>query len=151
MQEAVDFLITVGPLGMFVAAFLAGSILPFSSELVLVGLLEAGSDATGLVLWGTAGNVLGGMLNYYIGSLGREEWITQWLKLSPERLERGRRYVRRYGAWLGLLAWAPVVGEMFTVAMGYLRTNLLASIAAITAGKYLRYQLIVSAWLAARG
>ena len=44
MQEIVDALIQIGPAGMFVAAFLAGSFFPFSSELVMLGLLEAGAD-----------------------------------------------------------------------------------------------------------
>lgn len=150
MQEAIDALIQIGPAGMFVAAFLAGSILPFSSELVMLGLIEAGSDPVSLVIWGSVGNTLGGMVNYFIGSCGRKEWITRFAKVAPEKLERGKRQVRRYGAWAGLLAWIPIVGEVFTVAMGYMRTNLLLSIATIAAGKYARYQIIVSTWLAAR-
>lgn len=150
MQEAVDFLINAGPAGMFVAAFLAGSVLPFSSELVMFGLMEAGSDPISLLIWGTLGNTLGGMVNYFIGTCGREEWITRYAKVAPEKLERGKRQVRRYGAWAGLLAWVPVVGEVLTVAMGYMRTNLLLSLATIATGKYLRYQVVVSAWLAAR-
>lgn len=101
MQEIVDALIQIGPAGMFVAAFLAGSFFPFSSELVMLGLLEAGADATSLLVWGTIGNTLGGLFNYGVGSMGKEEWVTRRLKISPEKLRRGKVYVRHYGAWAG--------------------------------------------------
>ena len=96
MQEIVDALIQIGPAGMFVAAFLAGSFFPFSSELVMLGLLEAGADATSLLVWGTIGNTLGGLFNYGVGSMGKEEWVTRRLKISPEKLHRGKVYVRHY-------------------------------------------------------
>lgn len=148
MQALIDQLIAYGPAGMFVAAFLAGSFLPFSSEVVMVGLLGAGVDPTALLVWGTVGNVLGSVLNYGIGTLGREEWITHYAHVSPEKLERGKGYVQRYGAWAGLLAFLPALGTLIVVAMGYLRTPRLATFLTITGSKYLRYQLIVSAYLA---
>ncbi len=145
MDAIVDFLVAHGLLGMFVSAFLAGSILPFSSEVVMAALQLGGADPWGLLVWGTLGNTLGGLLNYCIGRLGREEWITRYARVSPERLERGRRWVRRYGAWAGLLSWLPVAGELITVAMGYLRVNWPASIAAILVGKALRYYVVIFA------
>lgn len=149
MENIIGLLTSYGAAGMFAAAFLAGSFLPFSSEVVMLGLLEAGADPSVLLLWGTAGNVLGGGFNYAIGSLGREEWITRYTKVSPEKLERGKRYVRRYGVWAGLLAWVPLLGSLITVALGYLRTNLPLTLLTIAFGKFARYQVLVSTWLAA--
>ena len=88
---------------MFVAAFLAGSFFPFSSEVVMLTLLAAGASPAGLLLWGTAGNVLGSLFNYYVGTLGREEWITRWTKrnaLSPENLTWHMRAESMAGALL---------------------------------------------------
>ena len=133
---------------MFVAAFLAGSFFPFSSEVVMVGLLAAGTDPSDLLLWGTAGNTLGSLFNYGVGSLGRDEWITRFTKVSPEKLERGKRWVRRYGAWAGLLAWLPLLGSVITVAMGFLRVKPIYAMAAVAVGKYLRYWLLIQAWIA---
>ena len=45
-----------GYAGLFIAAFLAGSILPFSSEVVLGLLLVAGYSTWGCVVSATAGN-----------------------------------------------------------------------------------------------
>lgn len=146
MEALVNLLIAYGGPGMFVAAFLAGSILPFSSELVLVGLLAAGANPWGLVIWGTAGNTLGSLVNYGIGRLGREEWITRFSGVKPERLAQGMARVRRYGAWAGLLSWLPVMGEVLTVAMGYLRINFLLTVLTVTAGKFFRYWLIMRAY-----
>ena len=134
---------------MFISAVLAGNVFPFSSEIVILGLLAAGGDATTLIITATAGNVAGAMINYYIGTLGKEEWIVKYLHLSPEKQAKGRRIVDRYGFWAGLLAWIPFLGSLTTVSMGYLRTNLPLSLLSITLGKYVRYQIIVSAWLAA--
>ena len=116
-----DLLTHYGATGMFAAAFLAGSFFPFSSEAVLLALLAAGAPPEALLLSATAGNTLGSLFNYGVGSLGREEWITRYTKVSPEKLERGKRWVRRYGAWAGLLAWLPLLGSVITVAMGFLR------------------------------
>ncbi len=149
MDAIVNFLVEAGPAGMFVAAFLAGSILPFSSELVLMGLLGAGADPVALLVCGTAGNVLGGWLNFFIGRMGRIGWITRFTGITAERLERGLKPVRRYGAWMGLLSFVPVAGDLLTVAMGYLRTPPWLSLPAIAIGKYARYQAIVSTWTAA--
>lgn len=145
MDAIVAFLIEYGSLGMFIAGFLSGSILPFSSEVVLVGLLAGGANVWGLLIWGTIGNSLGSYVNYIIGTLGKEEWITKYAGVPPEKLQRGMKYVHRYGAWAGLLSWVPVVGELITVAMGYLRINQLASVTTIVVGKFLRYVALAMA------
>ena len=74
--------------------------------------------------------------------MGKEEWVTRRLKISPEKLRRGKVYVRHYGAWAGLLSWIPIFGSVVTIAMGYVRTSILSSIVSILLGKYLRYQTL---------
>lgn len=148
MDAFIEILINYGGPGMFVAAFLAGSFFPFSSEVVMLGLLTAGTDPSDLLLWGTAGNTIGSLFNYGVGSLGREEWIVRWTKVSPEKLEKGKRWVRDYGAWAGLLAWIPLLGSVITVAMGFLRVKLFYSILMIGIGKYIRYWILINAYLA---
>lgn len=148
MEEFIGTLIAHGGIGMFVAAFLAGSFFPFSSEVVMLGLLEAGTPPDDLLLWGTAGNTLGSLFNYGVGSMGREEWITKRLKTKPERVERAKRWVRRYGCWAGLLAWLPIMGSVITIALGFLRAKLIYSMILIAVGKYIRYWILIRAYLA---
>ncbi len=145
MDALIQFLIDHGAGGMFWAAFLSGSVFPCSSEVVMVGLYEMGVAANLLLIYGTVGNVLGSILNYGVGMLGREEWIERFLKVSPEKLERGKKYVRKYGCWAGLIAWLPVLGELVTVAMGYMRVNACYSLMVITFAKFIRYYILMQA------
>lgn len=149
MDAFIATLVQYGGGGMFIAAFLAGSFIPFSSEVVMLGLLAAGADPGELLLWGTAGNTLGSLFNYSVGSMGRMEWIARWTKVSPEKLERGQRWVRRYGAWAGLLAWLPLLGSVITVALGFLRVRVAYAMTTVAIGKYLRYWVLVRAYVAA--
>lgn len=144
MDAILTFLTAHGVAGMFVAAFLAGSILPLASEVVLAALLVAGVPPMQLLLSASVGNTLGSITNYGIGRLGKENTIEHWLKIKPKDLERGKKYVRRFGFWGGLLAWVPVIGELITVAMGYLRTNFIWTAIMIFIGKFARYWIIIA-------
>lgn len=145
MDAVLHFFIENGTVGMFISALLAGSVFPLSSEIVLAGLVAAGVAPLELLFSASVGNTLGSCVNYWIGSLGRDEWIERWTKIKPERLERGKRYVRRFGFWIGLVAWIPVLGELVTVALGYLRTNFPLTVVTIFFGKFFRYWVIIAA------
>lgn len=151
MDQFLSILTSYGGLGMFVAAFLAGSFFPFSSEVVMLALLSAGVDPGELLLWGTGGNVLGSLFNYGVGSLGRPEWIQKRWRISPEKFEKAQKLIRRFGPWAGFLAWLPVLGSVITIALGFMRANLLFSMLAISMGKYLRYLLLLRAYLLGLG
>lgn len=130
--------------GMLLTAFLAGSVFPFSSEAVMLGLLAApGIDPWTLVAYGTVGNVLGSMFNYFIGRLGRPEWIEHWLKIKPEKMERARRFMAGRGAWMGFFAFVPVLGSAITVTLGLMRANVVITLISMTVGKVLRYWILV--------
>lgn len=142
MDAFVDFLLTYGYGGMFAAAFLAGSFFPFSSEAVMTGLRLAGLDVWMLVLCASMGNLLGGMFNYGVGRMGKEDWIYGMLRVRPERLEQSERFVHRYGAWMGLLSWLPILGSVITIAMGLLRVDVWKSALTILIGKVARYVVL---------
>ena len=146
MDAFISLLAENGGVGMFCAAFLAGSFFPFSSEAVMLALLAAGANPTELLLWGTAGNTLGSLFNYGVGSLGREEWIERWTKVPPEKLERGKRWVRHYGVWAVLLEWLPIIGSVITVAMGFLRVKMFYAMVNVAIGKFVRYWLLLQAY-----
>ena len=77
METVTQFFIDWGYWGLFVSALVAGSILPFSSEAVMVILVGMGLDPAWCLVAASAGNTLGGMTCYWIGTLGRTEWITR--------------------------------------------------------------------------
>ena len=139
----MEFLLSYGYMGMLVAAFLAASILPFSSEAVMVGLQAAGLDPIFLIVYGTIGNVLGSMFNYTIGLLGKMEWIEKYLHVKKEDLDKAHRFMAGRGAWMGLLSVIPVVGDVITVALGLMRANVVIVVISVTISKLLRYVLLV--------
>ena len=111
MDMVISFLIQWGYWGMLLSAFLAGSVFPFSSEAVMLGLLAAGLDPWQLVVYGTAGNVLGSVFNYGVGMLGRMDWIERYLHVSADSMERARRFMNGRGAWMGFFAFVPLLGS----------------------------------------
>ena len=143
MEAIMGFLLSYGYMGMLVAAFLAASILPFSSEAVMVGLQAAGLDPIMLIVYGTIGNVLGSMFNYTIGRLGKMEWIEKYLRVKKEELDKAHRFMAGRGAWMGLLSVIPVIGDVITVALGLMRANVVIVVVSVTISKLLRYMLLV--------
>ena len=144
MDAVVDFLIQYGYWGMFLAAILAASIFPFSSEAVMVGLQLAGLDPVMLLVWGTVGNVGGSMFNYCLGRIGRMEWIEKYLHVKRESVEKAQHWMERKGAWVGgVLCVVPVIGDAISVALGFMRANWLICLISITIGKLVRYAILV--------
>jgi len=143
LTDMIDALIQFGPFGMFLAAFLAGSFFPFSSEAVMLALLAMGLNPWELMLYGTAGNVLGSVFNYCVGRLGKEEWFEKYLHVKPEHMERARRFMRGRGALMGFFAFIPILGSAITILLGLMRANIVVTFVSITAGKLLRYILLI--------
>jgi membrane protein YqaA with SNARE-associated domain len=133
---------TYGYWGMFVAAFLAGSVFPFSSEAVMLSLLTR-LDAWPLIIYGTIGNILGSVFNYFVGRMGKLEWIEKYLHIKKKNMDRARRFMAGRGAWMGFFAFLPVLGSAITVTLGFLRSNVVISFISIAIGKFLRYWLLV--------
>lgn len=138
-----DFLINYGYWGMFVAAFIAGSVFPFSSEAVMAGLQLAGLSPVYLLIWGTVGNVAGSMFNYWIGSLGKLEWIEKYLHVKREKVIKTQQFMEQKGAWMGVLCFLPILGSVIAVTMGYMRANVYISFISILIGKAVRYAALV--------
>lgn len=143
MEFIVHFLTQYGYWGMLLAAFLAGSFFPFSSEAVMIGLMATGLDPWVLMVYGTIGNVLGSIVNYYVGRMGKMEWIEKYLHVSKERLERAHRFLAGHGAWMGFFAFLPVLGSAITIALGLMRSNIVITFIAITLGKIFRYIILI--------
>ena len=143
MDAITHFLIDYGYWGMFLSALLAGSVLPFSSEAVMLGLLAAGVDPVPLLIYGSIGNVMGGMVNYGLGRLGKLEWLKKYFHLKQSSIDRAYKFMGGHGAWMGFFAFLPILGSAITVVLGLTRANLLLSVFSITLGKVMRYSLLI--------
>lgn len=143
MEYLIDLLIDYGYWGMFIAAFLAGSFMPFSSEVVMLALLASGLQPWPLVVYGTVGNVLGSVFNYTIGRMGRLDWIEHYLHVSESKLRRTQRLMAGHGALMGFFSFLPVLGSVITIVLGLMRANIPLSFFSISLGKFLRYLFLV--------
>jgi membrane protein YqaA with SNARE-associated domain len=132
----------LGYIGLFIAAFLAATILPLSSEVVLSVLLLSGSSPVALIIIATIGNVLGSLTNYALGYWASLNVIKKWLKLTEDEFLRAEQRFQKYGLLSLLFAWLPIIGDPLTVIAGVLRIRLLWFLLLVTTGKLIRYIVI---------
>lgn len=135
----MENLLEYGYFGLFLGAFLAATIFPFSSDVLLVAMLAAGGDAFVTITVATAGNWLGGLTSYGVGYLGKTEWLERWFRIKPETVYRYKERVAKYGAWLALLTWVPFVGDVFAVVLGFFKARFWPSAWFMLLGKGLRF------------
>lgn len=132
----------LGYAGLFAAAFLAATILPLSSELVLTALLLNGWSPMLLVAVATAGNLLGALLNYGLGYWASLGLIKRWLRMSEDEFDKAEQRFRKWGVLSLLFAWVPIIGDPLTVMAGILRIRLAWFVLLVGLGKLLRYVVI---------
>ncbi|KTC42508.1 MAG: YqaA family protein [Pseudomonas sp.] len=132
--------------GLFLAAFGAATLLPLQSEALLVGLLLNGQWAVlGLWLVATLGNVLGSLVNWWLGRRLERYQDRRWFPIAPRQLQRARKHYQRYGHWSLLLSWLPVVGDPLTLVAGVMGEPLKRFLLIVTLAKGARYAVL--AWL----
>ena len=140
----MEYFAELAYLGLFIAAFLAATILPLSSELVLTALLLNGLSPEYLVITATVGNVLGSLTNYGLGYWASKTVIQKWLRMSESEFVRAEERFKKYGIIALLFAWVPIIGDPLTVMAGILRIRLLWFLILVTTGKFLRYFILAT-------
>lgn len=140
--------------GLFLTAFAAATILPLQSEALLVALLSLRAHPAWLLIAvATTGNVLGSVLNWWLGRWIEHYRGRRWFPVSPERIEAAQRRYRRYGQWSLLLSWAPIIGDPLTVVAGLMREPLwrfLPLVLIAKLGRYLALVIVSEVWVFAR-
>ncbi|WP_210484437.1 YqaA family protein [Pantoea ananatis] len=132
---------TLAYVSLLSSSFLSATLLPGSSEALLVALLIAKSASVyGLILVASLGNTLGGLTNIILGRLLP-------LKRQGRWHETAMTWLQRLGPAALLLSWLPVVGDLLCVLAGWLRIGWLPSILFLAIGKTLRYIVIATATL----
>lgn len=143
-MEAGAWWLEFGLVGLFAASFLAATVLPFSSEALLAGMALGPWSSLALWLAASLGNTLGGMSSYGLGRLGDAERIARWLRTDPAKAQHWQLRVERYGIWLALLTWLPLVGDVIAIALGLGRAKAFPVLLLMFLGKALRYLVILS-------
>ncbi|MES2667777.1 MAG: YqaA family protein [Pseudomonadota bacterium] len=134
---------------MFLAAFLAATLIPAQSEAVLVGMLLAETNPVWLLLLvATVGNVLGSLVNWAIGWFLQGVTPPRWFPVSPGQLARAQGWYARRGWWTLFGSWLPIIGDPLVLAAGLMREPFWRVVLVVTLAKAGRY--VVLTWITLR-
>ncbi|GHV34054.1 membrane protein [Bacteroidia bacterium] len=145
----IETLLNWGYLGLFIGSFFAATIIPFSSEIILTGILIAGGDPILSLVAATSGNWLGGVTSYGLGYLGKWKWIEKFFKVKLETLEKQKHRIDKYGKLLAFFTWLPIVGDVLSIALGFYKINPKLCILFMLIGRFVRFSLwiLLYIWL----
>lgn len=128
--------------GLFLTSFLAATVLPFSSELILAGMIVGGYNVTLCLMLATLGNWLGGMSSYGLGYLGNMERLEKWLGFKRNKLPKFRFFIHKYGSYTAFFCWMPIIGDPLAATLGIFRSNVLNVAIWMFLGKAIRYAVM---------
>ncbi|QQS28846.1 MAG: DedA family protein [Sphingobacteriales bacterium] len=128
--------------GLFFASFLAATVVPFSSEAILAAMLLGNYHPVSCVLIASTGNWLGGMSGYYLGYLGKWEWLEKYFRFDRAKLDDWNVRLSKYGYFLAFLCWLPSIGDFIAVGLGFIRSNVYLVSLIMFLGKFLRYVVV---------
>lgn len=143
-MEAGPWWIEAGLWGLFLATFLAATVVPFGSEAVLVAMALGPWPAATLWIVASTGNTLGGLTSYGLGRLGDLDRIARWLRSDPAGAAYWKDRIARYGVWAALLTWLPFVGDAIAIALGLARARFWPVAVLMFLGKAARYGVVLA-------
>ncbi|MBL6432080.1 MAG: DedA family protein [Alphaproteobacteria bacterium] len=130
---------------LFLGAFFAATLLPFSSEVMLVAALVAGeTQPTLLVAAAAAGNILGSLVNWTLGRFLLTWQHRRWFPFSPRRSQGRRTVSRAMAAGRFFFAFVPVVGDPLTFVAGVLKVPFWRFTLLVSIGKIARYAALAA-------
>ena len=131
-------------LSLFGISFLAATILPFSSELSLAGLISTSNFNNSLLLIAASlGNILGSVVNWFIGFYSRNFTSKKWFPFNELQITTSSKWFEKFGKWSLLFAWVPILGDPLTLVAGLLRVRFLDFMILVAIGKVSRYLVVL--------
>lgn len=147
MEQIIEILQSYGLVGLFLGSFMAATVVPFSSEVILTGVLIAGVSPLHAFFSATAGNWLGGMTTYFAGYLGKWSLIERWFGVKQEKLIRQRARIERYGSLIAFFTWMPLVGDVLAIALGFYRIDMLKCAVYMLLGRSIRFGVWIGLYM----
>ena len=135
----MESFLELGLLGLFISSFIAATIIPFSSELVLSFLLANQYPLEMCLFTATLGNWLGGISSYGLGRLGEWTYIKYFTGLDKTKIKKVREKVNKWKSPLVFFCWLPLVGDIFAVGLGFYKINFIKVSLWMFIGKMIRY------------
>ena len=131
-------------LSLFFISFFAATILPVSSEVVLLGMLSSKTYSSFLLLlFASLGNILGSCVNWYLGIPFVKFQNKKWFPFSQNSILKASFWFNKYGQWSLLFAWVPLIGDPLTFIAGTLKTNFVKFLFFVSFGKIARYCIVI--------
>ena len=125
-------------------SFLAATILPFSSEILLSSMYMTGSFQTiNLLVIASLGNISGSIVNWYLGKKINLYQRRKWFPVSSDRLKKSEYYFQKYGLWSLLLSWVPIIGDPITLFAGILNVRFQIFVILVSISKISRYVFVL--------
>jgi membrane protein YqaA with SNARE-associated domain len=140
----LELLQNYGVLGLFFGAFFAATVIPFSSEVLLTGVLIAGVNPIHAFFAATLGNWIGGLTSYYVGHLGRWDIIERWFGVKEEKLVKQKARIEKYGSLIAFFTWLPLIGDLLAIGLGFYRIDVIKSAIFMLLGRSIRFALWIS-------
>ncbi len=129
---------------LFASAFLAATIIPAQSEIVLATMhIKNDYNAWVLVTIASAGNIMGSLVNLFLGYYLIKFQDKKWFPVNKKSLTRATNFYQKYGVWSLLFSWVPIIGDPLTVVSGVFRTPIYIFLILVSIAKTLRYISIV--------
>lgn len=135
----MEYYIEWGFFGLFIASFLAATVLPLSSEIILSFLIANDYNFLGCLIISTLGNWLGGLSSYGLGYLANWKIIERFLGQNKNRIQTIKTPIEKWGSLLALSCWLPIIGDLFAVGLGVFRISFFKVAFWMGLGKGLRY------------
>ena len=134
---------TISYLSLFIISFLAATILPFSSELMLASMLSIENyNRTLLIIFSSLGNILGSVFNWVLGFYFIKLQNKKWFPFNQEQISKSSLWFEKYGKWSLLFAWVPIIGDPLTFVAGTMKTKFFIFLILVGIGKISRYLFI---------
>ena len=135
----MESLATYGYWGLFLSAFLAGSIIPFSAELIIGILLYQGFPLIPLVIVATLGNWLGGYTAFFMGYFARWDLIEKYFKITPDKIHNFKWKDKFSAEILALFCWIPILGSLILISLGLMKASIFKTGIFMFIGRLARY------------
>lgn len=130
---------------LFSVSLLAATIFPVSSEATLLYYLNEGKSVLMLLIVAGTGNVLGSVINYFIGKKG-VDYLIDHKKITAERMQKSDAFFKKYGAFALLLSWVPIIGDPLTFVAGVLHYDFKKFVLIVSIAKFGRYLLLIAGY-----
>lgn len=130
---------------LFFGCFLSATVVPFSSEAILSGMLLQSFNATACLIIASIGNWAGGMTGYILGYNGKEEWLQKYLRVKVERIQKWKQFLNKWKSVVALLCWLPFIGDFLAVGLGYFKISKIKVAILMFIGKLIRYAFVIFA------